>query len=200
MDILIWGGVNRVGPLAPPHRVLSQYIIVTLLFVVCILPYSAIWGFSPFCLQSFSKIQLLHCDKTIRSEGGRAKEIYHDKKCWTVLREDDDGGHKTLILKDTWANTSHTKTEPKILGHIHDENINQGRSLPPIICQFGVSSVTPCALLPCIVSDVELQVLGDQMKRISGLVWYEQLAIGSQQWGISQWMFQGCFGGVMNCE
>jgi hypothetical protein len=88
-------------------------------------------------------------DETIRSESGRAKEIYHDKKwwtvdkelhksesfvgrstkCWTVSRE-DGGGRKTLVLKDTWASTSHAETEPNILRRIRDENINQGRSLP----------------------------------------------------------------------
>jgi Fungal protein kinase len=88
-------------------------------------------------------------DETIRSESGRAKEIYHDKKWWTVGRElhksesfvgrstkcwtvsrEEDGGRKTLVLKDTWASTSHAETEPNILRRIRDENINQGRSLP----------------------------------------------------------------------
>jgi hypothetical protein len=89
-------------------------------------------------------------DETIRSESGRAKEIYHDKKwwtvdkelhksesfvgrstkCWTVSREEEEGGRKTLVLKDTWASTSHAETEPNILRRIRDENINQGRNLP----------------------------------------------------------------------
>jgi Fungal protein kinase len=89
-------------------------------------------------------------DETIRSEGGRAKEIYHDEiwwtvdrelhksesfvgrstKCWSVSREDADSGRKTLVLKDTWPNSSHAETEPNILRRIRDENINQGRSLP----------------------------------------------------------------------
>lgn len=89
-------------------------------------------------------------DETIRTEGGRAKEIYHDKqwwtvdrelhksesfvgrstKCWIVSREEEDGGRKTLVLKDTWASTSNAETEPNILRRIRDENINQGRNLP----------------------------------------------------------------------
>ena len=47
-----------------------------------------------------------------------------------MSREDADSGHKTLVLKDTWANSSHAETKPNILRRIHDENINQGRSLP----------------------------------------------------------------------
>jgi hypothetical protein len=98
----------------------------------------------------FGRPATIGYDETIRSEGGRAKEIYHEKewwtvgrelhksesfvgrstKCWTVSREDDGGGRKTLVLKDTWANTSNAETEPKILRRIRDENINQGRSLP----------------------------------------------------------------------
>ena len=98
----------------------------------------------------FGRPATIGYDETIRSEGGRAKEIYHGKewwtvgrelyksesfvgrstKCWTVSREGSGGSRKTLVLKDTWANTSHAETEPKILMRICDENINQGRSLP----------------------------------------------------------------------
>jgi hypothetical protein len=98
----------------------------------------------------FGRPATLGYDETIRGEGGRAKEIYHDKmwwtvdrelhksesfvgrstKCWSVSREDGDGDRKTLVLKDTWATSSHAETEPNILRRIRDENINQGRSLP----------------------------------------------------------------------
>ena len=98
----------------------------------------------------FGRPATIGYDETIRSEGGSAKEIHHDKewwtvgrelhksesfvgrstKCWTVSREDGGGGRKTLVLKDTWASASHAETEPKILRRIRDENINQGRSLP----------------------------------------------------------------------
>jgi hypothetical protein len=98
----------------------------------------------------FGRPAMIGYDETIRSDGGRAKEIYHDEiwwtvdrelhksesfvgrstKCWVVSRGDRDGGRKTLVLKDPWANTSHAETEPNILKRIRDENINQGRSLP----------------------------------------------------------------------
>jgi hypothetical protein len=98
----------------------------------------------------FGRPATVSYDETIRSEGSRAKEIYHDKiwwtvgrelhksesfvgqstKCWSVSGEDADSGCKTLVLKDTWPNSSHAETEPNILRRIRDEKINHGRSLP----------------------------------------------------------------------
>jgi hypothetical protein len=98
----------------------------------------------------FGRPATVSYDETIRSEGSRAKEIYHGQiwwtvdrelhksesfvgqstKCWSVLGEDADSGCKTLVLKDTWANLSHTETKANILKCIRDEKINQARSLP----------------------------------------------------------------------